>query len=77
MSVPNRANDSRRQSKPREYRTEVNKTSRGQVDKDNPIITKTEYKEKHGWVSPWPTGHSNHTSMVTADEQAENMRNRD
>lgn len=57
-----------------EYRTEVDKTSREIPTKDTPIITKQAYKEKHGWVSAWPTGHPNHSSVVTPEEQAINSK---
>jgi hypothetical protein len=72
MSVPRREHD----RKPFEYRTEPDRTSQQMPSKDTPIITKTAYKEKHGWVSAWPVGHPNHTPMVTAEEQTANMKRR-
>jgi hypothetical protein len=57
-----------------EYRTEVDKTSREMSTKDTPIITKSDYQQKHGWVSAWPSGHPNHSSVVTAEEQATNSK---
>ena len=57
-----------------EYRTEVDRTSRETPRKDTPIITKTAYQAKHGWVSPFPQGDPAHTPMVSAQEQTENMR---
>ena len=68
-----RARDSRRVP---EYRTEPDRTSQEMPTKETPIITKTAYKEKHGWVSAWPVGHPNHSPMVTADEQTRNMQGR-
>jgi hypothetical protein len=44
--------------------------------KETPIITKTAYKEKHGWVSAWPVGHPNHSPVVTPEEQTRNMQKR-
>ena len=71
--IPDRANDSRRVP---EYRTEPDRTSQQMPSKETPIITKTAYKEKHGWVSPFPQGHPNHTPMVSKDEQTANMKRR-
>jgi hypothetical protein len=56
-----------------EYRTEVDKTSREMATKDTPIITKKAYQEKHGWVSPYPQGHPDHTPVVSKQEQTENV----
>jgi hypothetical protein len=72
-SPQDRANDPRRVP---EYRTEVDKTSREMPTKNTPIITKSAYQEKHGWVSAWPAGHPNHTSVVTPEEQTRNMQGR-
>jgi hypothetical protein len=72
MSNPiDRARDPRRVP---EYRTEVDKTSQQRATQDTDIITKSAYKEKHGWVSAWPTGHPNHSSVVSKEEQTENVR---
>jgi len=57
-----------------EYRTEVDRTSRGPVDRNAPMLTKKAYQEKHGWVSPFPQQHPDHTPMISAQEQTENMR---
>jgi len=57
-----------------EYRTEVDRTSRGTAAKDAPMLTKSAYQAKHGWVSPFPQGHPDHTPMVSKEEQTENMR---
>jgi hypothetical protein len=70
MSVPRREHD----RKPFEYRTEVDRTSQQMPNKETPIITKSAYQEKHGWVSAWPVGHPNHTPMVSKDEQTANMK---
>jgi|APGre2960657423_1045063.scaffolds.fasta_scaffold418439_2 hypothetical protein len=59
-----------------EYRTEVDRTSRGTAAKDAPMLTKSAYQEKHGWVSPFPQGHPDHTPMVSKEEQTENMQRR-
>jgi len=59
-----------------EYRTEVDRTSRQTPTRETPIITKTAYKEKHGWVSPFPQGHPDHTPVVSKEEQTENMQKR-
>jgi hypothetical protein len=56
-----------------EYRTEVDRTSQGTAAKDAPMLTKTAYQEKHGWVSPYPQGHPDHTPMVSKDEQTANV----
>jgi hypothetical protein len=71
-SVPRRERD----RKPFEYRTEVDRTSQEMPRKDTPIITKSAYQEKHGWVSPFPQGHSDHTPAVSKDEQTANMKRR-
>ena len=72
MSVPRREHD----RKPFEYRTEVDRTSQGRADTDAPMLTKSAYQEKHGWVSPFSQGDPNHTPMVSKDEQTANMRRR-
>jgi hypothetical protein len=59
-----------------EYRTEVDRTSRGPVDRNAPMLTKSAYQAKHGWVSPFPQGHPDHTPMVSKEEQTENMQRR-
>jgi len=59
-----------------EYRTEVDRTSQQMPNKETPIITKSAYQEKHGWVSAWPSGHPNHSSVVTSEEQTKNMQRR-
>ena len=59
-----------------EFRTEVDRTSRGRADIDAPMLTKTAYQEKHGWVSPFPQGSPEHTPMVSKEEQTENMQRR-
>lgn len=59
-----------------EYRTEVDRTSRGRANIDAPMLTKKAYQEKHGWVSPFPQGHPDHTPMVSKEEQTENMQRR-
>ena len=56
-----------------EYRTEVDRTSQGTADRDAPMLTKTAYQAKHGWVSALPQGHPDHTPMVSKDEQTKNM----
>lgn len=71
MTPENRAHDSRRVP---EYRTEVDRTSREMPNQDTEIITKSAYQAKHGWVSAWPTGHPNHSPVVTREEQTENAR---
>ncbi len=73
MNPPDRANDSRRVP---EYRTEPDRTSQQMPSRDTEIITKTAYKEKHGWVSAWPVGHPNHSPVVTPEEQTRNMQRR-
>jgi hypothetical protein len=73
MNPPDRANDSRRVH---EYRTEPDRTSQQMPSRDTEIITKTAYKEKHGWVSAWPVGHPNHSPVVTPEEQTRNMQRR-
>ena len=57
-----------------EYRTELDKTSQEMATSDTPIITKSAYQKKHGWVSAWPAGHPNHSSVVTKEEQTANMK---
>jgi hypothetical protein len=59
-----------------EYRTEPDRTSQQMPTKETPIITKTAYKEKHGWVSPYPQGHPDHTPAVSREEQTRNMQKR-
>ena len=59
-----------------EYRTEVDRTSRGTAAKDAPMLTKTAYQAKHGWVSPFPQGSPEHTPMVSKEEQTQNMQGR-
>lgn len=71
MPAPDRANDPRRRPV---FRTEVDKTSQQMANHETPIITKSEYQQKHGWVSAWPTGHPNHSSAVSREEQTENSR---
>lgn len=57
-----------------EYRTEVDRTSQGTADKDTPMLTKTDYQAKHGWVSPFPQGSQEHGYAVSAEEQTQNMQ---
>jgi len=59
-----------------EFRTEVDRTSRGSASIDTPMLTKSAYQAKYGWVSPFPLGHPDHTPMVSKEEQTENMQRR-
>ena len=43
---------------------------------DEKLKVKTAYQAKHGWVSPFPQGHPDHTPMVSKEEQTENMQRR-
>jgi hypothetical protein len=38
------------------------------------MLTKKAYQEKHGWVSPFPQQHPDHTPMVSKEEQTQNMQ---
>lgn len=63
-----------RGKKPIEYRTEPDITSQEMPSAKTETITKSAYQAAHGWVSPWPAGHPNHTPMVTREEQTRNVR---
>ena len=69
MSAPDRANDPKRRA---QFRTEPDRTSQQMPTKNTDIISKSDYQEKHGWVSAWPAGHPNHSSAVSKEEQTRN-----
>ena len=71
MAIPDRASDPRRVP---EFRTEPDRTSQQMPSLETPIITKSAYQEKHGWVSAWPVGHPNHSSYVSPAEQTANVK---
>ena len=51
-----------------EYKTIPDKGNTGE------ILSPTEYKEKHGWVSPWPVNHPNFNHAVSPAEETQNAR---